>query len=154
MVTTIQVPLTDQHCAQGAAYAKKHLTTPSKVAVLCCEGACLRGEIARRAANLVTAELAPERSVRVCHGGLLETAGGMKELVQHAQKVLQLDGCAMACGTRLLQGAMPDIKPVVVFADQLYDFDRNKFSLVDMSDTEIQQHARTVAERIVAMPLK
>ena len=149
MVAMIQVPLTDRQCPQGASYAKKHLTTPPKTAVLCCEGACLRGEIARRAANLITGDLAPERAVRICHGGLLETSGGMKDLVQHAQDVLQVDGCAMACGTRLLRGAMPDVNPVTVFADQLYEFDRNKFSLADMSGTEMQQHARTVAERIV-----
>ncbi len=153
MVTSIQVPLTDQECALGASYAKKHLTSPPKAAVLSCEGACLRGEIARRAANLITGKLAPERAVRICHGGLLEKSGGMKDLVQHAQKALQIDGCGMACGTRLLQGAMPDIKPVTVFTDQLYEFDRNKFSLGDMSDTEMQQHARTVAERIVAKHL-
>ena len=82
MTQTIQVKLTDQRCELGDAYAQKHLTTPPKVAVLSCEGMCLRGEIARRAANLIAHELAPNRTVRVCHGGLLETSGGMRELVE------------------------------------------------------------------------
>ena len=49
MTATIQVRLTDQRCDLGDAYAQKHWTTPPKIAVLSCEGMCLRGEVARRA---------------------------------------------------------------------------------------------------------
>jgi len=106
MTDTIQVRLTDQRCELGDAYARKHMTTPPKIAVLSCEGMCLRGEVARRAANLIAHELEPARTVRVCHGGLLETSGGMRELVARADRVLMLDGCFLACGTRLLRGAL------------------------------------------------
>jgi uncharacterized metal-binding protein len=154
MTATIQVPLTDKHCPLGDAYAKKHLTTPPKAAILCCEGgACLRGEIARRAANLITRELAPDRTVRVCHGGLLETDSGMKDLVRHADEVLMLDGCAMACGSRLMEGAMPEVKPIVAATDGLYEFDRSKFSIDEMSDEDMDKHGRVVAEKLVAKHL-
>jgi uncharacterized metal-binding protein len=153
MTATIQVPLTDQRCSLGDVYAKKHLTTPPKAAILCCEGACLRGEIVRRAANLITRELAPDRTVRVCHGGLLETESGMKDLVRHADKVLMLDGCAMACGSRLMEGAMPEVKPIVAATDGLYKFDRSKFSIDEMSDEEMGRYARVVAEMLVAKHL-
>ncbi len=57
MTNTIQVRLTDQRCELGDAYAQKHWTIPPKIAVLSCEGMCLRGEVARRAANLIAHEL-------------------------------------------------------------------------------------------------
>ncbi len=153
MAETIQVRLTDQRCALGDAYAHKHLTTPPKTAVLSCEGMCLRGEVARRAANLIAHELAPERAVRVCHGGLLETSGGMRELVQRADQVLMLDGCFLACGTRLLKGALPETKPTVVVTDQLFELDRPVFGVEEMPEMEIKLHARAVAEKVVAEKL-
>jgi uncharacterized metal-binding protein len=150
MPDTIAVRLSTDHCPLGEGYARRHLATPPKVAVLSCEGACLRGEVSRRAATIVTRELAPERTVRICHGGLLEAGdGGMRALVKHARQVLMLDGCAMACGERLLRGAMPDVQPTVVVTDQLFEFDRSSFSLEEMSEADVAAHARTVAGRVL-----
>jgi len=153
MTDTIQVKLTDQRCELGDAYAQKHWTTPPKIAVLSCEGMCLRGEVARRAANLIAHELAPDRTVRVCHGGLLETSGGMRDLVERADHILLLDGCSLACGTRLLKGAFPESKPSVAFTDQLFELDRPLFSVDEVTEVEIKTYARTVAEKVVAEKL-
>jgi uncharacterized metal-binding protein len=153
MLDTIQVRLTDQRCELGDAYAQKHWTTPPKIAVLSCEGMCLRGEVARRAANLIAHELEPDRTVRVCHGGLLETSGGMRELVERADHILLLDGCSLACGTRLLKGAFPDSKPSVVFTDQLFELDRPAFSVDEVTEVVIKTYARMVAEKVIAEKL-
>ena len=153
MTATIQVRLTDQRCELGDGYARRHWTTPPKIAVLSCEGMCLRGEVARRAANLIAHELAPDRTVRVCHGGLLETSGGMRELVERADQILLLDGCSLACGTRLLKGAFPKSKPNVAFTDQLFELDRPAFSVDEVTEAEIKAYARTVAERVIAEKL-
>lgn len=153
MTTTIHVRLTDQRCELGDAYARKHWTTPPKIAVLSCEGMCLRGEVARRAANLIAHELEPDRTVRVCHGGLLEISGGMRELVERADQILLLDGCSLACGMRLLKGALPDSEPNVAFTDQLFELDRPAFSIDEVTEAEIKAYARTVAERVIAEKL-
>ena len=153
MTDTIQVKLTSQRCALGDAYAQKHMTTPPKTAVLSCEGMCLRGEVARRAANLLAHELAPDQAVRVCHGGLLEVSGGMRDLVERADQVLMLDGCGLACGTRLLKGALPEVQPTVVLTDQLFDFDRALFGVDEMPEATIRAYARTVAEHVQATKL-
>lgn len=153
MTDTIQVRLTNQRCELGDAYAQRHWTTPPKIAVLSCEGMCLRGEVARRAANLIAHELAPDRTVRVCHGGLLETSGGMRELVERADQILLLDGCALACGTRLLKGAFPESKPGVAFTDRLFELDRPVFSVDEVTEGEIKTYARTVAEKVLAEQL-
>ncbi len=153
MTHTIQVNLTEQRCELGDAYAQKHMTTPPKVAVLSCEGMCLRGEVARRAANLLAHQRAPDRTVRICHGGLLEVSGGMRELVERADQVLMLDGCGLACGTRLLKGALPDIQPAVVFTNQLFDCDATVFGVDEVTEADIQSYAQAVAEKILAANL-
>ena len=149
MAQTIEIKLTEQSCSAGFRYARQQATTPPKDAVICCEGMCLKGETARRAANLVAHKLVPNKAVRICHGGLLEAAGGMRDLVQAAERVLILDGCGMACATRLTKGAFPDLKPQVVFTDRLFEYDQNLFGVNEMDDTEISANARKVADQVV-----
>src|SRR5512145_139053 len=53
-------------CPACEEYAERNSTTPPKIAVMACEGACSRGEVARRAANLVAHRLARDETVRIC----------------------------------------------------------------------------------------
>jgi len=145
----MHVELAATSCRAGVGYAQKHLTTPPKDAVICCEGMCLKGETARRAANMIAHKLVPGRAVRICHGGLLEESGGMRDLVQRANRVLLLDGCGMACGTRLTKGAFPDLKPQVVFANQLYECDQDLFGVDELPDPKINDNAGKVAAQVV-----
>ena len=50
---TIRIEKTSNVCPMCEDYAKKQASKP--VAIMSCEGACLRGEVARRAANLYIA---------------------------------------------------------------------------------------------------
>lgn len=154
MVQTIEVKLTEQRCERGDAYAEKHFTTPAKTPLLSCEGICLRGEIARQAANLIAFELAPDQAVRICHGGLLEAKGGMRDLIERADQTLVLDGCPLACGTRLLKGAMPNVNAKVIVTEKLVDLDPDIFGVNEMPEADIKAHARTAAEQIVKMMLE
>ncbi|MCE5335347.1 MAG: putative zinc-binding protein [Desulfobacteraceae bacterium] len=150
MAKTIQIRLAESSCKAGLGYARKHLSAgPPKDAVICCEGMCLKGETARRAANLIAHDLVPGKAVRICHGGLLEETGGMRELVRRAGRVLILDGCGMACGTRLTEGAFPDLEPQVVFANQLYECDQDIFGVDEMPDSQINANAAKVAQQVV-----
>ncbi len=149
MAETIKIQLAEQSCGAGLRYAQKQTSTPPKDAVICCEGMCLKGETARRAANLIAHKLVPDKAVRICHGGLLEAAGGMRDLVQRANRVLILDGCGMACGTRLTRGAFPDLEPEVVFTDKLFEYDQDLFGVDEMSDSQISANASKVAEQVV-----
>jgi uncharacterized metal-binding protein len=149
MAETIQIKLTKLACPAGLLYAHKHSTTPPKDAVISCEGVCLKGETARRATNLIAHRLVPDKAVRICHGGLLEVAGGMRDLVERADRVLVVDGCGMACGTRITKGAFPGLKPEVVFSDRLFELDSNLFGVDEMEETEINANAHEVATKIV-----
>jgi uncharacterized metal-binding protein len=150
MNDTLQVRLTNKACSAGLEYAQKQSAGPVKDAILCCEGMCLKGETARRAANLLGHRLVPEKTVRICHGGLLEKTGGMRDLVQRANRVLILDGCPMACSTRLTKAAFPDIKPEVVFTDKMTTYAGNPFGIDEVPEEEIMANAQNVAHTLVS----
>jgi uncharacterized metal-binding protein len=149
MADTIPIELANQSCAAGLQYARKQMSGPRKDAVLCCEGMCLKGETARRAANALTYQLVPDQTVRICHGGLLEKTGGMRDLLAWASRVLILDGCGMACGSRLTQAAFPDLKPEVIFTDKLTTYAGTPFGIDEVSEAEISANALHVADTVM-----
>lgn len=150
MAEMIQVRLSNGSCGAGLEYARKHSGGPAKDAILCCEGMCLKGETARRAANLMAHRLVPEKTVRICHGGLLETNGGMRDLVQGANRVLILEGCGMACSTRLTKAAFPDLKPEVVFTDKMTTYNGNPFGIDEVPEAELNANAENVATAVAS----
>lgn len=129
-------------------YAQHQKAKP--VAVVCCEGACLRGEVARRAANILCYSLAPEKTVRICLGGAFTKDGGQRDLVRKAGRLIALEGCFVDCASRMMNGVIDGLAPEVVIADRLYEFDRQLFGIEEMPAEEIQAHAATVAQKIVA----
>ena len=127
---TILLEKTKKSCALCEDYVAENASKP--VAIVCCEGACLRGEIARQAANLICYELAPEKTVRICLGSAFTKDTGQRNLVRNAPNIVVIEGCAIECATRMEKGVLPDIQPQKVFADTLYQFDRNLFGINEM----------------------
>ena len=127
-------------------YAERQKTKP--VAVMCCEGSCLRGEIARQAANILCHLVAPEKTVRICLGGAFTKDTGQRSLVRKASRLIALEGCFVNCSSRMMNGVIEGLKPEVIIADRLYDFDRKLFGIEEMPPEEIQAHALTVAKKI------
>ncbi len=144
---TVQMEKTKNVCPMCENYAKHHASKP--VAIMSCEGACLRGEIARRAANEICHSLAPEKTVRICLGGAFTKDTGQRNLVRNAKRVIALEGCFINCSSRMMKGVIGALEPEVIVADQLYDFDRSLFGIDQMSESEIKSHSQTVAKRIV-----
>ena len=58
------MPRTTAMCKLCEDYAASQTTKP--VAVMSCEGACLRGEVARQAANILCFEELPQMTARIC----------------------------------------------------------------------------------------
>lgn len=129
------------------SYARTQASKP--IAIMCCEGGCLRGEIARQASNLICHKLLPNETVRICLGGAFTKNTGQRGLVRDAQQVVALEGCFIECATRMMKGVVPGLTPRVILADQLYDFNRNLFGINDMTEEEIKTHAQTVAQKVV-----
>ena len=146
---TIQIRKIEGACGLCEEYAEKNSTTPPKIAILSCEGACARGEVSRRAANLIAHEMAREETVRICLGGAFTKNTGQRSLVRRAEKSLAIEGCFVACASRMMQGVLPDLKPEVILADTLYD-ESLPFGIDEVADETFDAYARQVAEKVVA----
>jgi uncharacterized metal-binding protein len=144
---TVRIKKTSNVCPMCEDYAKKQASKP--VAVISCEGACLRGEVARRAANLICHSLAPEKTVRICLGGAFTKDTGQRNLVRKAPKVVAIEGCFINCSSRTMKSVISELEPEVIVADKLYDFDRSLFGIDEMSEDEIKIHSQEVAKKIV-----
>ena len=141
----VRIEKTKNSCRLCEDYAERQKSKP--VAVLSCEGACLRGEVARRAANILCHSLAPEKTVRICLGSAFTKDTGQRALVRNAPRVIALEGCFVNCSSRMMNGAVEGLNPEVINADRLYDFDRKLFGIEEMPSEQIEAHARTVAQK-------
>ncbi|MBU4076117.1 MAG: putative zinc-binding protein [Euryarchaeota archaeon] len=115
---------------------------------MACEGACSKGEIARRSANLVAHRMARDSTVRICLGGAFTKDTGQRELVRRAKLVIAIEGCFISCSSRMMKGALKGLEPVIVQADTLYDADL-PFGIDEVSEEELSECARVVAETVV-----
>jgi uncharacterized metal-binding protein len=144
---TIRIKKTDANCSLCEDYSRKHAAKP--IAILSCEGACLRGEISRQAANRICFRLAPEETVRICLGGAFTKDTGQRDLVRNAGRVVVIEGCFIRCATRMMQGVISDLQPEVMIADTLYDLDGDYFGIDEIPEDQIRAHAERVAAKVL-----
>lgn len=144
---TAKIKKTNNICPMCESYAKEQASKP--VAIMCCEGGCLRGEIARQAANIICHKMTPDKTARICLGGAFTKNTGQRNLVGNAKVLIALEGCFIECASRMMKGVIPGLTPRVVIADSLYDFDRNLFGIDQMTEEEIKAHAMTVAQKVI-----
>jgi uncharacterized metal-binding protein len=145
---TIKIEKITGSCPACEEYSKKHTTDPPKIAVMACDGACAKGEVARRAANLVAYHLARDDTVRICLGGAFTKDGGQRELVRRSSPAIAIEGCFLFCSSRMMKGALPGLEPVIVQADMYYDNDL-PFGSDETTEEELRECARIVAEGVV-----
>lgn len=135
-------------CPTGEAYVRQQLaekTTP----VLSCEGPCVRGEIARLAANLVAREV--PSLARACHGeAFFVPHSGMASWVKGADKSIMIDGCFLQCHGRVLDQLVGEEKVVHIDALPLYMKYMDVFLIDDVPEEERNAVARQVADKIIA----
>lgn len=146
---TVAIEKTKKSCSLCEDYAARQ--ADKTAVVMSCEGACLRGEIARQAANIVCFELASQKSARLCLGGAFTKDAGQRGLARNASKVIAVEGCLLECATRMMKGVVPQLAPTVVVADRHYEFDRRLFGIDEMPAAEIRQHASEVAAQIARL---
>jgi uncharacterized metal-binding protein len=150
---TIKIEKVEKACPACEEYAEKHSTNPPRIAVMACEGACAKGEVARIAANLVAHKLSPENTVRICLGGAFTKDTGQRNLIRRAGKTIAIEGCFISCSSRMMKGVLPDLCPEIVQADTLYESPL-PFGTDEVSEEELRECARTVAEAVVAEHIK
>lgn len=143
---TLEITPTSGHCAIGEAYGETNITE-GKVPVLSCEGACIRGEIARRATNRVAQE-APYR--RACHGELFAVPdSAMARWVLSAPQVVLIDGCFLRCHGRILERTIPADRLVQFDALSHYKRYTDRFDIDSVPEEEIDATARNVANWVL-----
>jgi uncharacterized metal-binding protein len=145
---TVKIQKIAKGCSLCEDYAQRQASKP--VVVMSCEGGCLRGEVARRAANILCFELAPEKTVRLCLGGAFTKDTGQRALVRNATRMVAIEGCFTECATRMMKGVVPNLEPEVIIADLLYECDPKLFGIEEMPESELNEHARVVAKTIAA----
>lgn len=142
----LQVATTDRQCPIGETVGRQHQacnTTP----VLSCEGACIRGEIARQAANIVAKQPGFGRG---CHGELLTVPdSAIARWFHQAEKVVLIDGCFLRCHGRVLEGLLDQEKLIQFDALSHYKKYTDIFDPEDIPWEERQSVARDVAEWVL-----
>lgn len=145
----VKIPKTKKLCPMCEDFAQEKIENQVPFAILSCEGACLRGEVSRQAANLICHELMPEKTSRVCLGSAFTKDAGQRKLVQNASRVIVLEGCFIECASRMMKGVIKDFGAEIIIVDRLYNFDKKLFGINEVTEGQIKGFAQMAASKIV-----
>jgi uncharacterized metal-binding protein len=135
-------------CPAGEAYAKQQMEKKT-IPVLSCEGACIRGEIARLAANFIAQDV--PSLARACHAETFFVPhSSMTRWVKEAEKSIMIDGCFLKCHGRVLKELVGEEKMIQVDALPLYKKYTDTFLMDDVPEDERRAVARQVADKVIA----
>ena len=144
---TLEITETDKTCPAGEKAGSSY-HEEGKIPVLSCEGACVRGEIARLAANLVAKE---EPYRRGCHGELFTVPeSALAQWIKKAGKIVLIDGCFLRCHGRILENLVGRENLVQFDALSFYGEYTDRFDIDSVPEAERKETARIVADIILA----
>ena len=133
-------------CPAGEAYAQQNIAD-KKTPVLSCEGPCIRGEIARLAANIV-AEEAPYS--RCCYAEtFLVPHSTMTAWVEGAEKVVVMDGCFLKCIGRITENVVDKEKIIHIDTLPMHKRFSDVFLYTDVPEETREEVAREVADKVL-----
>jgi uncharacterized metal-binding protein len=134
-------------CPTGEAYAERNIAE-KKTPVLSCEGGCIRGEIARLAANLVAREVPGH--ARACHAeAFLVPDSAMARWVKDADQTVMIDGCFLRCHGRVLDNLVDPARVMHIDANTIHQKYGDVFAYEDIPEDERRSTARQVADAII-----
>ncbi len=135
-------------CPVGEKWAKENISRKA-IPVLACEGPCIRGEIARLAANIVAKE---QPYGRTCYAEVaLVPHSSMTQWVKNSDKIVMIDGCFLSCIGRVLNNLVDENKIVHIDALSLHKKYSDVFLMDDVPEAERKETARQVADKILAL---
>ena len=145
---SLQVHGVKGFCPAGEVYAKQQIENKS-VPVLSCEGPCIRGEIARLAANFIAQDM--PSLARACHAETFFVPhSSMARWVKGARQSIMIDGCFLNCHGRVLQGLVGEDRMVQIDALPFYKKYTDIFLMDDVPEDERKVVARQVADKIIS----
>lgn len=143
---TLTVDDTKTVCAVGETAGRISIDE-RKIPVISCEGACIRGEIARLAAHLVAKEEPYRRS---CHGEMFTAPhSAIAQWMRGAEKVVVIDGCFMKCHGRILRNLIDGENLLQFDALSIYKKYTDLMNIDDVPEEERNATAREVAGTIL-----
>jgi len=143
---TVEVLKTDGHCPIGETIGKRNIAE-KRIPVLSCEGACIRGEIARLAANIVSRD---ERFGRGCHGELITVPkSAIARWIKAAEKVVLIDGCFLRCHGRIMENIIGKSKLIQFDALSHYRKYNDIFDYDDVPEERRKEVAQSVADWVM-----
>jgi uncharacterized metal-binding protein len=144
---SIEVVGTESLCPAGEVEGKKNMAA-GKIPVISCEGGCIRGEIARLAANMV-AKVEPYR--RGCHAETFAAPhSAIARWVKTADKVVLIDGCFMRCHGRILENMIDKEKLIQFDALSIYKRYTDRFDIDSVPEAERKEVAQQVTEKVLS----
>lgn len=146
-IFNLEISKTENTCPAGEKVGSRNLEQ-GKIPVLSCEGACIRGEIARLAAHLVAKE---EPYRRACHGELFTVPdSALSQWIKKAGKIVLIDGCFLRCHGRILENLVGEQNLVQFDALSLYEKYTDRFDIDSVPEEERRETARKVADIVLA----
>lgn len=143
---TVTFNTTNGICPIGEITGKKNISE-SKIPVLSCEGACIRGEIARLAAGIVSKRKPYGRG---CHGELITVPdSAISRWIKTAEKVVLIDGCFLRCHGRVIENLIDEEKLVQFDALSHYNRYTEIFDYEDVPEKERKAVAQSVADWVL-----
>ena len=144
---TLNVTKIDKVCAAGEKFGRQ-CHEEGKIPVFSCEGGCIKGEIARQAANLIAKS---DGYARACHGELFTVPhADLAKWVKEASQVVVIDGCSLLCHGRIAENIIGKDQLVVVNALSIHRKYGNLMDVDDVPEEERKQAAREVADKVLA----
>ena len=143
---TVQWSTTDAICPIGEITGKRNISE-GRIPVLSCEGACIRGELARLAANIVSRR---KPYARGCHGELITVPdSSMARWVKTAEKVVLIDGCFLRCHGRIIENMIDKQKLIQFDALSHYNRYTDVFDMEDVPEEERKEVAQSIADWVM-----
>ena len=142
----VKITATTNNCPIGERVGRQNMAE-EKIPVLSCEGGCIRGEIARLAANEVAKESGYARG---CHGELLTVPDSIiSKWIRAANQVVLIDGCFLKCHGRILENLISKEKLAHFDALSVYKKYTDIFNIDDVPEEERRYAAQQVAKSVV-----
>lgn len=142
----LTVEKTEGHCPIGEIVGQENIDT-KMIPVFSCEGACIRGEIARKAANLVTKH---DLYRRGCHGELLTVPqSAIAKWALSAEKAILIDGCFLRCHGRMMENLFEKENLIQFDALSHYKKYNEIFDMDEVPETERNEVAASVADWVL-----
>jgi uncharacterized metal-binding protein len=141
------VSRTKGRCAIGEEAGDRRMRDGA-IPVLSCEGACIRGEIARLAANYLSKE---RGFARGCHGKLLTVPDSkIAKWIGSAPKVICIEGCFLKCQSRILENILEPSRLLIFDAQSHHKRYDEVFDIEDVPEAERKEVGQTIAQWVSA----